>query len=130
MNQDAKHDTVSIALPAQEQMIKVIRLATSAIANRCGLNIDQADDLNTAIDELFRLFASEFGGGNDFCMRYFLFHDRLEIHAEGCAALLKDTDHIGRYSRFLLETLTDGMEERPNAQGGMDFVITKRIPKH
>lgn len=119
-------DIVCIAVPPQERLSNVLRMATTAVSGRIGLNIDQADDLNTAIDELFRLFISRHPSPeSQFCIEYHFMEDRLEVLAEKCASLADQTESVGRYSRFLLESLADKLEERENPKGGQDVVLVK-----
>lgn len=131
MVQHSSVDIVRIAVPAQERMSKVVRLATTAAAGRVGLNIDQADDLSTAVDELFHVFLArqQTGEQQNFCINFDIMKDRLEVMAEGCGGFAEDSQNVGRYSHFLLESLSDGLEERPNPSGGYDVVIVKRASK-
>ena len=127
MNDDVT-DKVFISVPPREQLSKVIHLATTAVASRTGLNIDQADDLNTAIDELFRLFLSSNGKSNAFCVRYDIHPDRLEILAEGVSAsFYTDSSEISRYGRFIFDKVADRFEESPNPEGGFDILLVKFI---
>lgn len=124
-------DKVRIEIPPQERLSNVIRLTTTAVSGRMGLNIDQADDLNTAIDELFRLFMARHSSPDDrFCVHYLFKADRLEVLAEKCAGLADQSDTVGRYSRFLLESLADRLEERDNPRGGQDVVLVKIISEN
>ncbi|MHB1391384.1 MAG: ATP-binding protein [Thermoleophilia bacterium] len=130
MNNDSQRDTVSIAVPPREVMSTVVRLATSAVASRTGLNIDQTDDLNTAMEELFHAFvARNFNQKANFCVSYFIHPDRLEIVAEGCH-FPADNAQVGRYSRFLLASLSDDMQETPNPDGGSDVRLIKLLSTH
>lgn len=121
-------DRVCIAIPPQERLANVIRLATTAVSGRMGLNIDQADDLNTAVDELFRMFVMRCPAPDArFCVEYHFLKDRLEILAEQCGELADQSESVGRYSRFLLESLTDEIQERDNSRGGHDVVLVKLL---
>ncbi|MHB0866197.1 MAG: ATP-binding protein [Thermoleophilia bacterium] len=127
MSMDNHSETVSIAVPPRDLMSGVVRIATSAVSSRTGLNIDQTDDLNTAIEELFQSFVSRnINQQTDFCVKYYIYPDRLEIVAEGC--LFPDDDvQVGRYSRFLLASLSDRMKETPNPAGGCDITLIKLL---
>ena len=123
-------DTVSISVPPMESMSKVVRLATTAVASRIGLNIDQADDLNTALDELFRSCLAQHAGDKiNFDVSYFIHPDHLEIVARGCV-FADEKEKVGRYSRFLMESLADRVQEIPNPHGGLDVVIVKQLVTH
>lgn len=127
MKQDQPVDVVSIALPPRKQMSSVIRFATTAVASRTGLTLDQADDLNTALDEISRMFITGSGtAGTDLCVRYFIFPDRLEIVAYGVPKNIMDSaDKLNRYSRFILESVSDQVEEQADPRGGYNVKIVK-----
>ncbi|MBE0428526.1 MAG: hypothetical protein IBX61_01480 [Thermoleophilia bacterium] len=128
MEKNKLHDEVNIAVPAREAMSKVVRMATTAVASRASLSIDDADDLNTAVEELFRSFLSQHTAGEvDFCVDYIFHDDRLEIAAHGCI-LHNGHGKVGRYSRFLLESLADSVREVTNPDGGLDVVLVKNLP--
>lgn len=129
MSNDSHNDTVSIAVPPWDMMSKVVRLATSAVASRTGLNIDQTDDLNTALEELFYAVVRHGNQEVDFCINYFIHPDRLEIVAESCH-FPEGNQQVGRYSRFLLASLSDRMEETPNPAGGFDVKLVKLLSSH
>lgn len=121
-------DNVCICVPSREEMSQVVRMATTAVASRIGFNIDQADDISTAVDELFRVFiTSEEKDYRTFCLYYKIKDDRLEIRSQACGGMVASSDNVGRYSRFLLESLSDKLEERPNAEGGVDVVLVKLL---
>jgi len=108
-------------------MTRVVHLATTAVASRIGLNIDQADDINTALDELFRLSLSQKAGiGQEFCVRYDIHKDRLEVLAEKMQMSIGDvTSKVSRYKRFIIEKVSDRYEERTNPEGGFDVLLVK-----
>ncbi len=122
-------DVVQIALPQREDSAKIVRLTTAVVASRVGLNLDQADDLNTALDELFRLFLNE----NDpphprFYVRYTIGAADLEVVAKGISQnLFDDSSKMNRFSRFILEKVADKVEEIPSPQGGYEVVIVKSL---
>jgi anti-sigma regulatory factor (Ser/Thr protein kinase) len=119
-------DTVLIDVPPLERLSKVLRLATTAVASRAGLNLDQADDLNTALDELFRLCLTGDGMKKPFCIRYEVHPDRLEVLAEGINASFGDeASKVNRYRRFIIEKVADRFEQRSNPEGGIDILLVK-----
>jgi len=119
-------DTVCVHVPPLERSSEVVRMATTAMATQAGLNLDQADDLNTAIDELFRLSISDHNKQHTFCVRYEVHPDRLEVVAEGIKANLGDeSSKVGRYRRFIIEKVADRFEESSNPEGGFDILLVK-----
>ena len=121
-------DTVCIVVPPLEKMTKVVHLTTTAVASRVGLNIDQADDINTGLDELFRLSLAGIGDDKSFCVRYGIFPDRLEVLAEGIDPSFADaSSKVNRYRRFILEKVADRFEQRSNKTGSLDVLLVKFI---
>lgn len=123
-------ETVHISVPTDERMTSVVRLATTAVASRTGLNIDQADDLNTALDELFRFSITQESkpAPSVFRIHYNIHSDCLEVVTERIGVSFTDkTSKAGRYCRFILEKMMDSVTEKPNPAGGLDIHIIKRI---
>jgi anti-sigma regulatory factor (Ser/Thr protein kinase) len=128
MTSDNEMEVVCIAVPPLERMNRVVHLATTAVASRTGLNIDQADDINTALDELFRLSVSQPGAKQSFCVRYDIHDDRLEVVAEKVQASIGDgSSKVSRYRRFIIEKVADRFEERSNPDGGFDVLLVKFV---
>ena len=125
---DPLTDTVCIVVPPIARLNKVVRMATVAVSGHAGLNLDQVDDINTALDELFRLSLSERGDDQSFCIRYDIYPDRLEVLAEGVDASFRDNaSKVGRYRRFIIEKVSDHFEERANPDGGCDILLIKFV---
>lgn len=114
-------------MPAQEDLSEIVRLATTAIANRIGLDLDQSEDLNTAIEEVFRYFCSSCSlEGSDISIVYSILDGRLEIQAGSTLnSLIENETKIGRYCRFILEKVTDGYREL-SEDGRFALVIEKQ----
>jgi anti-sigma regulatory factor (Ser/Thr protein kinase) len=129
LSQDHLPDVVCITLPQLENSAKLIRLTTAGVASRAGLDLDQADDLNTGLDELFRLFLAESKAAPpSFSVRYTIHPVRLEVVANGISQnLFDDSSKINRYSRFILENVADKVEELPSPDGGFEVIIVKNL---
>ena len=123
---DRTADRILISIPAREEMACIIRLATTAIANRAGLDLDQSDDINTATEEVFRYFCTSSKiDGNDISFDYSLAGDKLQIKAGDSLTSLADSDtRIGRYCRFILEKVTDSFGEL-SEQGKYSIIMEK-----
>jgi len=123
-------EEVHISVPTDERMTSVVRLATTAVASRTGLNLDQADDLNTALDELFRFSITQESkpASSVFRIHYNIHADCLEVVTEGIGVSFTDeASKVGRYCRFILEKMMDSVTDKPNPAGGLDVHIIKRI---
>ncbi len=129
MSIEEKADNVCIKVEPTEPMARIIRLATAALASRVGLNLDQADDLNTAVEEVFR---SIIVTGNEtadlFSMRYRVLQDRLEVIMESVPLDLSDqSSSVNRYSRFVIESIIDDLSDMPNPEKGFDIHMVKYL---
>ncbi|MFA6000739.1 MAG: hypothetical protein WC828_01310 [Thermoleophilia bacterium] len=125
-------EIIHISVPTDERMTSVVRLATTAVASRTGLNLDQADDINTALDELFRFSVSQESKPvpSIFRIQYNIHADCLEVVTEGVGDSINDeTSKVGRYCRFILEKMMDEVTQKPNPDGGLDVHIIKRISR-
>lgn len=122
-------DVVCLTLPQKDHLSKVIRLTTSAVASKTGLNLDEVDDLHTGLDELFRLFlADKRPPSGRLCIRYNIYPKRLEVITQGISNDLFDgASKINRYSRFILEQIADRVEEIPSPQGGYEIILVKDL---
>jgi anti-sigma regulatory factor (Ser/Thr protein kinase) len=124
---EISNDNINITVPAQEELTSIVRLATTAIANRAGFNLDESDDLNTAIEEIFRYFCSSCKvSGSDISIYFSLYENRLEIRAGETLNSLADNDtKIGRYCRFILDKVTDGYREHSES-GRYSLIFEKQ----
>lgn len=129
MNLSNNVERVDICVEPSERMIKILRLTTTALANYVGLNLDQADDMNTALEEVFQatLTTSE-PERPCFAMHYKLHPDKLEMTIEGVNFNPSDEDRkVNRYSRFVIESVTDDFINSPNPEGGYNVSMTKYL---
>ncbi len=125
-------DTICLTLYQRSLLPKIVRLATAGVASKAGFNLDEADDLQTALEELLRLHLAEDNppGGN-LCIRYSFFSDRLEIITRSIPRnFLDGANKIDRYARFILEKVADRVEESPIPDGEFEVKIVKNLPVH
>jgi anti-sigma regulatory factor (Ser/Thr protein kinase) len=129
LNEQGNADCVFISVEQNESMIKVLRLATTALANHVGLNLDQADDLNTALEEVLHSTLNTSDKDQPyFSLRYRLHPDKLEMTIEGVNFNPSDQDRkVNRYSRFVIKTITDDFNDSPNPKGGYNVSMTKYL---
>jgi serine/threonine-protein kinase RsbW len=50
---DAGPDTVELKLPPDAKYIAVVRLTVAGVASRCGMSVEDVDDLKVAVSEAF-----------------------------------------------------------------------------
>ncbi len=123
---DKQSDVVCLTLYQKGSSTKIVRLATAGVASKFGFNLDEADDIQTALEELLRFHKSDAG---HLCIRYNIFPDRLVIVTRGISRnLLDGANKIDRYSRFILEKVADSVDEAPSPDGGFEVTIVKNLP--
>jgi anti-sigma regulatory factor (Ser/Thr protein kinase) len=107
-------------------MTQIIRLATSAISNRAGFNLDQSDDMNTAVEEVFRFLCATCGmDEKSIILNYSIHDDKLELRADdSTASLAGNESKMGSYCRFILDKMTDSFEES-SRDGKFSILVTK-----
>lgn len=128
MPQSENINTVSITLPRRRETDSLARLATTAVACQAGLNLDQADDLNTAVEEIVRALAAEDTASGVFTILYRVFPDRLEIVSGSFSGpVLDGASEASRYRRFVLEKTTDLIDEQQLPDGRFNVLMTKRV---
>lgn len=122
-------DNIYLNVLPESNMTRIVRLTTSSLSNLVGLNLDQADDLNTAVEEIFNAVIAEDEDVLDlFRIHYYLLEDGIEVTMEGVPLDLSDqTSGINRYSRFVLESIIDELDDIPNPERGFDIRLVKRL---
>lgn len=122
-------DNIYLDVRPIPSMARIVRLTTSALANLVGLNLDQADDLNTAMEEIFSAVAVDENIDSKLFRIHFTVHEEaLEVILEGVPIDLSDqSSGINRYSRFVIESIIDELEDLPNPERGFDIRLVKRI---
>lgn len=122
-------ERVDICIEQNEGMIKILRLTTTAVANYAGLNLDQVDDLNTALEEILHTTLNTSKEERPcFNMHYELHPDKLEMTIEGVNFDPSDQERrVNRYSRFVIESVTDDFKNSPNPEGGYNVSMTKYL---
>lgn len=74
-----KRDLIELNIPNKPDYVGVIRLTTSAIASKTGLNIEEIEDVKVAIAEAC---INALGTSENFVIKYELYNERLEIFVE------------------------------------------------
>jgi len=123
---DKLGDNIHIQIPASEEMADIIRLATTAIANRAGFDLDQSDDINTAMEEVFRYYCTSCSmDGTEVKLDFVIENDSLRVRAgDSLNSLAENNSKIGRYCRFILDKFTDSFHE-VSEQGRYAIIIEK-----
>lgn len=105
-------EPVELKLPAQQNMMLVLRLTTAGVIARAGLTVDRMDDVKLAVEEACSCMINAENGPKRLCLRFREEQDALKIHVctdEECGGVAVAEDERD-VVRCILEALVDGVE--------------------
>ena len=104
---------VELKLPAERNMMLVLRLTTAGVVARAGLGVDRMDDVKMAVEEACNCIIGENENAEKTLrLRFFTEKEALRICIcadDGCAAALAEEDEMS-VVRCILESLVDGVD--------------------
>jgi serine/threonine-protein kinase RsbW len=77
----AIQEAVTIVVPADVSFVSTLRLATASLAARCGLTVDDIEDLRLAVDEACALLLPHAQAGSQLDTRFLLSPGHLSVEA-------------------------------------------------
>lgn len=105
-------DKITLKIPSKPEYLLTARLTASSIGSRMGFNVDDIEDIKTAIAECLIIIMQQ-EKINDIEMQFINSPDSLEISVEG----IKGNDSIteieekdSSLGKYLIEALSDGIE--------------------
>jgi serine/threonine-protein kinase RsbW len=105
-------DKVALTVPARGEYARTVRMAAAELAARCGMNVDDVDDVRLAIEEAF-VFACGRQAGGELTFEFAVEPGAIEMLvgplAKPCPASI-DGEAGERYARFILESVCDTYE--------------------
>ena len=104
---------VELSLPAEKDMMLLVRLAASGVLARSGVTVDRLDDVKMAVEEACCCMIGQIGGTSRICLRFDLEEDRLFFTctaADGCAAGTALNPAEREIALCILESLVDSVE--------------------
>lgn len=103
-----ERDLIELKIPNKPDYVGVIRLTTSSIASKMGLNIEEIEDVKVSIAEAC---INALGKSENFIIRYELYSDRLEIFVEDVREVCsKDDSKEKELGIFIIKSLMDEVE--------------------
>lgn len=72
-------DSIELLLPAQPRYARLARLAASDLASIAGFDVDDLEDLRTAVSELFSVLVDEPRGGDSVELKFEVDQDRVKV---------------------------------------------------
>ena len=76
-------DNIKMSIPNKPEYVSVVRLTTSALANKIGFNIEEIDDIKVAIAEACTFLLKSKLNNENFNIEYNLFDTKLSIKVRG-----------------------------------------------
>jgi serine/threonine-protein kinase RsbW len=113
--------TVTLVFPPQPRLVRMARLASSALATVAGADVDTIDDIKIAVDEVCASLI-EAGDGSDLTVGLTVDGDRLEIVGETAGALDLDRERFDLSRQILLAVAE--RHELTTADGDVRFAVT------
>jgi serine/threonine-protein kinase RsbW len=80
-------DRIELAIPAQPEFLRLVRLASADVGSRAGLDFEEIDDLKIAVSEACSLLL-----GGDAAVRLEFEFDDGRVDVEGASAGAADVD--------------------------------------
>lgn len=118
-------ETVSIAIPASPEYLKVVRLVAAGLAARLSFTLDDIEDLKIAVDELAAYLTGAQGRRGTLEIRFTVGEERIEISGVG---RFEADEHVRtqltQLSRMILETVVDSATLR-QLDGSPTFSLVK-----
>ena len=113
MRETVLREPVELALPAQRNMMLVLRLTTAGVVARAGLTVDRMDDVKLAVEEACNCLIRDAGGPERLRLRFTEADGALRISVRGAGGSPAPTGADEReVVRCILESLVDGAELR------------------
>lgn len=102
------NDNIFLRIPNKADYISLVRLMSSAVGNKIGLNIDEIEDLKVAMGEACVLsFVSD--ENEDIDISYTIYSDKLEVTINRTGelkAVMEDTKE-SQLGKMIIESLMD-----------------------
>lgn len=101
---------IELRLPAERNMMLVLRLTTAGVVARAGLGVDRMDDVKMAVEEACNCILGEENNAEQLCLSFQTENENLLIRIcadEGCCASAEE-DELS-VVRCILESLVDSV---------------------
>lgn len=104
-------EPVELKLPAEQNMMLVLRLTTAGVVARAGLTVDRMDDVKMAVEEACNCLIGGDPAPRRLCLRFAVEENFLKIRicGDGECTGAANADELG-VVRCILESLVDGVD--------------------
>lgn len=122
-------DTFTMDVPNKPEYVGVVRLTTSAIANRLGFSIDEIDDIKVAVAEACTNILENCIKEVNYTVLYELYENELLISVKGKTDNKdnKVNSQEGELGIFIIESLMDEVDFIDNDKDYIEISMIKKI---
>lgn len=127
---DAKR--IELCVPAERNMLLIIRMTSSGVMSRAGLTLDELDDVKMAIDETCNMMMLQKPCCSELSFVYEYNEKAVTVQIEGRNVVkseeIENTDtNIQEVIRCILESMVDEVEMISRENGSAKVVILKKF---
>lgn len=118
---------IELKLPAERNMMLVLRLTTAGVVARAGLGVDRMDDVKMAVEEACNCIIGDDNAAETLRLTFANDDKNLVIRIcadDGCAAAKAEEDELS-VIRCILESLVDKVDVE--SDGNMVHAVVLRI---
>ena len=124
-------EPVELKLPAQQNMMLVMRLTTAGVIARAGLTVDRINDVKLAVEEACSCLIQADPAPKSLCLRFFEDQAGLKINICGdcsCSGASASEDEL-TVVKCILESLVDGVELRTHGDDVGAIQLRVNLPE-
>lgn len=124
---------IELSVPAERNMLLVVRMTTSGVVSRAGFTLDEMDDMKMAVDEACNLMMLQKSGCQTLKFTYEYTQDMVTMQIEGqdfsAASELNEDMNMQEVIRCILESMVDEVNLSKRADGKIGAIcLKKNIP--
>lgn len=120
-------DSITMSIPNKPEYVSVIRLTTSALANKIGFNIEEIDDIKVAIAEACTFILHNETENENFNIEYNLYDSKISITVRGNNSNAKLNEFKeNELGLFIIKSLMDEVNFY-DKKGYIEIIMIKEI---
>ncbi len=122
---------IELCVPAERNMILIVRMTTSGVVSRAGFTLDEVDDMKMAVDEASNLMLLQKPGCQKLKFTYEYAVDSVTARIEGLdfsgpAESGEDMMNMQEVIRCILESMVDKVTLKEMADGRIETICLKK----
>lgn len=133
MNASCEGRRIELTLPAEKDMMLLVRLTASGVLARSGVTLDRMDDLKMAVEEACGCIIAQIRRPGRIALRFLLREKELELLCEcagDCADVTPMEEAEREMTKCILESLADRVQLEPCEDGTVRAIrLTMALPR-